>query len=551
MHTTIIIRKKTTRICTVLGICSFGLYTTACDSGELPGKEKEKATAELRFTASISDSPSIKSNHGSDIIETTAFPDGTHAFGMFVTREGGGALVTGSGDNMKLTLTKSAGSPDTWSQTDKNDGNLSLIAKHGESIDLTGYYPWTAAASASSVPFDLSGNMSDCTDLLYLSSPAGAQPVYDGTPVALNFSHAYCWVTVKLSKLIQKTDVFVKSVSIENSSGNLKRIVNKGAIDPKTGDLISNRATSGPLVVDCAAAPVDLPLSNTAIDPAVFNFLVPPFMATDVQDSDIVIRVTTNVSGADEVLSFPLNRVHLNNITNQYGFAKGMHNTYTIVYNNAAMILSLSNWQGVGIGDGNLGGTIGETPIEVSWTNNHNGLIPAADRVNLKKLDLADHRFHTYLGEVAENNNGAYVTLGAPSGTTSTVWTPVVTADYFYTKLKVARNNAAGGGDVPWKDKETGALLAKQACAEFREGGYTDWRLPRISEFFMIIYPAKGILIQGDYWSATEHSADECYYITSSVPVETTASWIPQHTSKAAGMYVRCVRDSDKPRGTI
>lgn len=551
MHTTIIIRKKTTRICTILGICSFGLYTTACDSGELPGKEKEKVTAELRFTASISDNLSTKSDHGSDIIETTAFPNGTHTFGMFVTREGGGALVTGSDDNMKLTLTKSAGSSDTWSQTDKNDGNLSLIANHGESVALTGYYPWTAGASATAVPFDLSGNMSDCPDLLYLSSPVGAQPVYDGTPVALNFSHAYCWVTVKLSKLTQKTDVFVKSVSIENSSGNLKRIVNKGAIDPKTGDQISNRATSGPLVVDCAAAPVDLPLSNTAIDPAVFNFLVPPFMATDVQDSDIVIRVTTNVLGADEVLSFPLNRVHLNNVTNQYGFAKGMHNTYTIVYNNAAMILSLADWQGVRIGDGNLGGTIGGTPIEVSWTNSHNAVVLVTERDQLKKLLVGDHTTHSYLGEVAENNNGAYRTIETPSGGLFVVWKPFVITEPFYTTLKVARNNAAGGGDVPWKDKETGTLMAKQVCAEFREGGFTDWRLPRISEFFMIVYPPQGILSQGDYWSATEHNADECYYVTSSVPPETTASWIPQHTSKTASMYVRCVRDSDKPRGTI
>lgn len=546
MHTDIIIKKRTTRICTVLSVCSLVLYTTACDSGEFPGKEKEPSTTELRFTASLSDSPSTKTINGSDITEGAIFPDGTHTFGMFITGEGGDELVAGSGDNMKLTLTKS-GSTETWSQTDKNDAPLSLVAKHGESINLTGYYPSTAVAgvSATSIPFDLSGDMSTCTDLLYLSSPVGAQQVYDATPIALNFSHAYCWVTINLSKLTNKNDVVVKSVRIENSYSDLKRIMNKGTINPKTGDVITG--TSGPLVIDCAT-PVSIPINNTT--PAVFNFLVPPFMSTDVKDSEIVIRIITEVSpGVDEVLSFPLNKVHLNNAGNKYGFEKGKHNTYNIVYNNAEMILSLSDWQGVWIGDGNLGGgTAGLTPIEVLFKNNS-----VAPDGELKKIAMGNHINHSYLGEVAENNNGTYVTIEVPTnGTIFTAWKPFVTTEPFYTKLKVARNEAAGGSPVPWKDEETGALTAKQACVEFREGGYTDWRLPRISEFYMLVYdtPINLRLPKDEYWSATEYSAEECYSVYLYTPVSSVVK-IPRHIPKKASMYVRCVRDSDKPNPMI
>lgn len=546
MHTDIIIKKRTTRIYTVLSVCSLVLYTTACDSGEFPGKEKDPLKTELRFTASISDSPSTKAVHGSDITEGAIFPDGTHPFGMFITGEGGGELVAGSGDNMKLTLTKS-GSTETWSQTDKNDAALSLVAKHGESINLSGYYPWTAGASSSSIPFDLSGDMSTCTDLLYLSSPAVAQPVYDATPIALNFSHAYCWVTINLSKLTQKNNVLVKSVRIENSSNNLKRVMNKGTINPKTGDVVTG--TSGPLVIDCAT-PVDIPLSNQGITPLAFNFLVPPFMRADVQDSEIIIRVTTQVSsGADEVLSFPLNRVHLNNTagTNQYGFEKGMHDTYNLVYNNGEMILSLSDWQGVWIGDSKLGeGTANVKPFEVPYKDN--GVAP---QQKLKRLARGNHINHTYLGEVAENNNGKYIKIAISDVTTLGAWEPYMTTEPFYEPLKVARNDAAGGSPVPWKDQETGVLAAKQACAEFREGGYTDWRLPRISELFMLIYdtPSGLRLLKDEYWSATEYDENECYTVSYLKPDAILKT--PRHIPKTASFYVRCVRDSDKPNPTI
>ena len=546
MYTDIIIRKRPTRICTFLSVCALGLYTTACDNRELPGEEKDPEKTELRFTASISDSPSTKAVHGSDIIGETTFPVGTNTFGMFITREDGTPLGTGSEDNMKLILTKSSGTGvDIWSQTDKNGTSLSLTAKLGENIRLTGYYPWTAGATATAVPFDLSGDMANCKDLLYLSSPVAETPtqVLDATPIALKFSHAYCWVTINLSKLTDKSDVKVKSISIENSYSGLKRIVNKGMIHPKTGEVVSGE--EGPLAINCN---VDLQQET----PSEFNFLVPSFMGEDVQDSDILIRITTQgTGGSDEILSFPLNKTHLNKTDDdKYGLEKGKHNTYNIVYNNSEMVLSLSNWQETWIEDSKIGAGTGGSAKTAEWTISHTGTIGTP-------LEAERYILHTYLGEVAEGNNGAYTTITpATPGTGSTlqgVWGSFASNVPLCKKLLVASKEAMGGAAVPWKDAETGVLVAKQACADFREGGYTDWRLPRVSEFAMLSYGNNQVnLTPKEYWSGTEYSGTECYSVYYKVVAPTVlVNWFPQVISKTASSYVRCVRDFDKPKPAL
>lgn len=538
MHTDMIIRKKTTRIWTIIGICSMGLYFTACDNAELPGKEKVPANVELRFAASIFDTPSTKTTNGPDIITGAAFPNGTHTFGMFLTYEAGDPVTTGSEDNMKSILTRGTG-PDVWTYTDKNDHSLSLTAKHGEKINITGYYPWMENATANSVPFDLTGDAATWKDLLYLSSPADAQQVLDATPIALTFSHAYCWVTVKLSKLTDKNEVPVKAVSIENSYNSLKGIMNKGTINPKTGDVING--TTGPITINCSPL-VNIPLEGIigGPTPSEFHFLVPSFMSPDIKDSDIVIRVTTETSGVTEVLSFPLTKAHLNSATNQYGFQKGMHNTYNIVYNNSEMILSLSGWQETSIEASTLGEGVAETPVSVE-------ILPSWG-MNVPKLEPTDHKYHSFLGEVAENNNGEYITLeisGDPA--LHTGWRPFLTKEPIYPKLMVARNLAGGGAPIPWKD-ETGVLTAKQACVDLRDGGYKDWRLPRVGELFFFAYQTPdAIKAKSDQlWSATEFDADNCYSTKRYL-----GSTFPAKASKKENLYVRCVRDYNKPDSTI
>ena len=543
-----IIRRTTTRIWTIISVCSLGVCTTACDSGELPGKKETPDNTELRFSASISDSTTTKA-YGAEMMEGTAFPNGTHTFGMFITNGTGSALATGSDDNMQSILTKSSSS-ESWEYKDKNSQTISsLQVKQGETVNITGYSPWVSGATVKDgVPFDLSGDATTWKDLLYLSSPTGSQSVTDGTPIALTFSHAFCWVTIKLSKLTTTDNVDVTAVSLENSTNSTNGIMVSGTINPKTGD-VNKGGTSGSLVIMCNSA-VKIPYIAGLSDlPAEFNFLVPSFMSTDMKDSDVVIRITTKVPGTisneTEVLSFPLSLTHMNYANGMYGFEKGKHNTYNVVYNNSEMVLSLSDWQEVTIAEEKLGeGTAGVTSPNVSFSSISGSFSGA------KPLKVGNHLLHNYLGEVAENNNGEYYTTEVSGDPALFVgWKPFLENVPFYPNLTIAKSFGAGGAMIPWKDAVTGALLAKQACIDLRDGGYKDWRLPRISELIFLAYSVtapSGMKNKADQlWSATEFDAEKCF----ATGKKTQDSFIlPVKSSKYDTNYVRCVRDTDKQK---
>lgn len=555
MQTDMTIKEKATRLCAMIGVSLSGIYLAACDNGELPAGGEGAAKVELRFSASISDSPSTKAGQPPQptITEGQAFSEGKHLFGMFVTREDETALADGSSDNMKSTLTVSS-SKQAWTHTDKTGVTpISLAVNNGENIIIKGYYPWTADTTVTAVPFNLSStNPQDWTDLLYLSSPTGSQNITDGmAPIPLVFSHAFCWVTINLLQLSPNNTVKVKAVNIGNAYTGQGTIVNRGALNLKTGKIVNS--VSGPLKIDMGSQPITLDAEGApGASAAVFNFLVPPVMSPNIKNSDIVIEVTTLEStGADtpeeeKVLTFPLSLTHLNQdnsgSTTLYGFRKGMHNTYHIVYNNLAMNFSLFGWQTVSIDEAKLGeGTANVTPTKINFFD----LWTGDPTVTPNKLEPNDHRYHTYLGEVAENNNGEYRDITTKNGKLGDRYEGAVTEEPFQPALEAASSLAAGGAQISWKDKETGTLLAKQACAELREGGYTDWRLPRISECYILNYPTN--LMGGkEYWSATEASATECYAVVK--VKEDGGDYWPKKFSKQESFYVRCVRDKNKPK---
>ena len=559
MQTYMTVREKATRLCALIGVCSLGIYLAACDNGELPAGGKGPAEVELCFSASISDSPATKAEQPPypTITQGNAFSENTtHTFGMFITREDGTALVDGSNDNMKSTLT----TQQEWKHFDKNDSPVSLLVNNGDKIKIAGYYPWSpkAGVSATAVPFDLSStDPKDWIDLLYLSSPTDLKQITDVTgPIALTFSHAFCWVTVNLLQLSPNNDVRVKAVNIGNAYAGQGTIINKGAIDLK-GKVVNS--TSGPLKIELAS-PITLDREGAlGATPAVFHFLVPPVMRTDIKNSDIVIEVTTLESAGsgatteEKVLTFPLSRSHLNSdAAGNYGFEKGKHNTYHIVYNNSAMNLSLSDWNMTTIAEAKLGeGTVNAKYVNRKFTGVPGGidyviLGLGSHQGKTFALTAGNHLYHSYLGEAAENNNGEYIpTLDTQDKSGYDVrWLDALIKEPVYPNIHIAENLAAGGARVPWKDEATGVLLAKQACVEFRDGGFSDWRLPRISECYMFSYNS-GLNIVTECWSGTEASDTKCYAM-----VKGKNEYWPQPYSKQELFYVRCVRDADKSKPT-
>lgn len=562
MQTDMIARKKANQLWVIIGVCSLGLSITACDNEMLSRNDKETAGAELRFDTSISDDPSTRAN-GASLIKGTTFPNGEHTFGMFITDGDGAPLVTGSDDNMRLTLTRATGVEDDWKHTNKNDKEmLSLSVNHGGVVNISGYYPWVEDASPEAVPFDLTGDPSTWTDLMYLTSPSDPVTVLDGKTIPLNFSHAYCWVKVVLSKLTDKNKVFVGAVSITNSNNDLKRIINRGKIDPKTGNVIPATSQAGSIMFKCPQ-PIEL-IINAADDtpgysPVEFNFLVPAFMSLDTKDFEIILQVTAKIgnAGAYEILSFPINKKFLNNVADGhggtlFGFQRGMCNKYDIIYNNSEMALSLASWGNATIPDKpntpnhQVGQQQQQDVISIIFDNQ--GQKPEAN-----KLSPSDHMNHDLLGEVADGNNGYCVEIDPvlnPSNVFE-AWESFLYAEPFNPSLQVSKTDAAGGRIVPWKDAETGVLRAKQACIDFKGGGYTDWRLPRLGELGMLAYFKKSgepELLQDGYWSATERSATEAFCIIRQKPGSTP---IPRVVDKTGRMSVRCVRDLQKPNPGI
>ena len=542
-----------------------GLCLTACDREEpLGGKPDEPGkpgSTELRFAAALEGNPSTKTIGKPDILTTTAFPlDGAYTFGMFITDDGGSGLPAGTESNMKTTLTRGASEgSDNWAHATSAGAAISPKADPAQSTNIPGHSPWITGATATSVPFDLTGGMDGKKELLYISSPGSPITMPDNGNIALTFSRAYCWVKVKLTKLSNLNAVKVKSVSIDNLHTNLKWIKNKGSINPKTGDVNTTGFTAGPLEVNCASV-VDVPLDGS-LDalPLEFDFLVPSFLDR-VKDGEIVIRITTE---DEKILTFPLAKNKLNGDDDTSsddicGFRKGWKNEYSIIYNNAAMILQLSDWQSYPV-SGTLGaGAEGYTPLRTDYVaggsgnakDYYNGIRPFGV-TNIGDTPNPDnHIFHTYLGEVANGNNGDYlvatINLG---GSIVDAWRATGSLERVNPKLMLARTWGAGGSPVPWKDPATGTLAARQACASLREGGYKDWRLPRINELYVINQrltdQGAGLSADLEYWSGTESGASAAWVLTKG----NSFRWLlPYPREKTIPLYVRCVRDATKPK---
>lgn len=530
-----IIHKQTEWIRMVIIMWSVGLCATSCDSGELLDEPQQPGSTELRFVAGLSVPQTTKAP---EIISGAAFPNGgTYTFGLFITDDQGGGLPDGTQTNMKSTLDK-AGAAETWSHATSGGAPITPKADPGKKIKITGYYPWVQGATDTRVPFDLSTGMEGQKDMLYLSSPSNTDinVLPSDGKVALTFSHVYTWVKINLSSLTQTPAVNVTSVSLGNKHSRLTWIKNKGTFNPGTGN-INGGATTGDLVVTFNQAqqlPYDGEVGKKPIE---LDFLVPPILSANIKDGDIVIRVTTQ---DDKVLMFPLNKIHLNNVSGKYGFQKGMKNTYDVVYNNAAMSLGLSGWQSQTITENELGGAEGYIP----WTVNYNDNFSSAyGVVSLNSTNI--HIYQTYLGEVAENNNGKYVSFtldtSQPEGGE---WTKVTKDEGAYPTIMISKKDAAGGALVPWKDAKTNVLVARQFCIDLREGGYKDWRLPRISELKVMVLASKltpagaSSLGYKYYWSGTESSAAECLGSFYQEQVN-----YPRSVNKSDVSSVRCIRE--------
>lgn len=155
-------------------------------------------------------------------------------------------------------------------------------------------------------------------------------------------------------------------------------------------------------------------------------------------------------------------------------------------------------------------------------------------------------RYNELLGEAKDNlyngltNGGLYRSVQ-----------DAFTREGPYAKLVIAPDNASEG--VAWRSttatapKKDRVLDAKQACWNYRGQGRSDWRLPRLSELYLLwlnrveINLSKGLTSLDDsanttYWTGTEGGQDDKAY---TINIDGVISL----QAKTTSCSVRCVRE--------
>ncbi|MCP9612467.1 DUF1566 domain-containing protein, partial [Coprobacter sp. LH1063] len=289
---------------------------------------------------------------------------------------------------------------------------------------------------------------------------------------------------------------------------------------------------------------------------------VPAFMSDTLKDETVVIALTVN--GKKKI--FSLRRNHLNHEQrggkDYYGFAKGYINTYNVVYDNTAMRLILSDWNTV-----NRDGDFGIPPTGVKGIR-MNGAEKMTNNSRWSDFPSTGyvtpaHLYESWLSTVALGNNGLYIDGLKKHTSKYPGWTEYAgdknvyqdeppSGDFFMTEQDVSTI------PVPWEGAD-GALIAKELCRKYRGGGFTNWRLPRASEFRVIVasysYYVNEIweklkfgssLDTETFWMATEASPTTAWtaYASTINYYPNRLVYLYARDKKTTLANVRCVRDN-------
>ncbi|MCP9612942.1 fimbrillin family protein [Coprobacter tertius] len=413
-------------------------------------------------------------------------------------------------------------------------------------------------------PFDFRGNLKDDViqqDYLYCDTTYVVPS--NEKPIELKMKHAFAHIRINVTKSLDKDTHTLSQVALDNMGDVwIKR---KGYIDPATGDTVSGaahpelRSQAGPL----SYSGLNVALSSTTKQ--TYDFFVPAFMSDTLKDETVVIALTVN--GKKKI--FPLRRNHLNhearNGKDYYGFAQGYINTYDVVYDNTAMRLILTDWNTV-----NRDGDFGIPPTGVKGIRLNGSDMTSNSMWNTYPTwgFAPSGTYDSWLSTVALGNNGIYIdgtkritsmysdTWKTYAGDVNVYEDEKPVMDFFMTQENVSTI------PVPWEGSD-GALIAKELCRKYRGGGFTNWRLPRASEWRMLVASQgfhSGVwnslnLESGNegsvtetFWSATEAEAAKAWTAYaqrfSNRPV--IRIYLDARDKKTTLASVRCVRDTKK-----
>lgn len=553
-------RKKYDLSGAIIVVSCILLLAGACEDSDRIEMETQTKNVLLDFNASTSNTVTA-GTRSPDMVE--GFSKNSYKFGLSVTKNGN-ATIPGSDDMTAIMSRPNAGSPWSWEFRDNLNNPLIPRGPSGKPLKIKAYYydvpssdngQIVATAFTDGIPFDFTQtNNPKQKEILYNTNTSYTIPPIDADKVIipLQFQHAYSWISIRVTKYVDKGDFKLSGVSLDNLSGDW--IKNKGKIDVETG-LAMQGATAG--LIGETRSPETLPVNpDFAI---TYDFLVPSFMDAGVKDEDIAI--TLMINGHQEV--FPLDRSHLNQDGDKYGFRQGYYSIYNLEFNNSSLNMRLINWTSTTI-NGNLG-TTQSFPTNFSRIDYNTASQGGLFWSQLNKgtfLSLGTHPYDNYLTTVSYGGNGEYVPARPK---------PVTQGDAIYDDDE---NVAAKEGvypyfemttqdisvePVPWED-ENGRLVAKELCRQYNGGGNHDWRLPRASElrtlFLSLVYNSGRIELfnlgfreaagnlEKLYWTGTEVNENDAwavYYYNQDDGSHRGPMISTQ--DKRTKLSVRCIRD--------
>lgn len=530
------------------------LLSGSCDNNSFPGDDDGSDTdpVSLQFSTSVekllstADTRAINLNGG--VIEGSTFPQGDSRIGMFITRNSlpDSNVFPGSADNMQAILTRNADGTESWAYTQK-DGTTPATPKSyvGKNIQVVAYWPYNQDATASGIPFDfrnVTGGVQ--TELLYNKKERQKIKIAPGGQIPLEFAHAYSWITLRIHKSVDLGQIKVSSASVVNQSGAW--IKNKGMINPATGYPTEDSEAGD--ITDATAKEL-----TAYIYGATYDFLVPAFISGSVTDGNVGFKLL--VEGKETI--FELKREYLNELVEngvtKYGFRQGYKNSYELVYDNLTMSLQLRSWTVVKP-EGDIGVPTIPDDNYKGWMFDYKNINPAL--VSDFAKPISTHLYETYFSDGDRGNNGTYTAMWGIGNSQEESFKWVWNQEPPRSPIEFAMNDVLAT-PVQWRD-QNGRLVAKQLCKNYREGGYSNWRLPRMAEWYMferriktnydyLYYPqqyAGEVPGQHWYWSGTESmgTSVEVIKLTTSQNDINIEGDILIHTSKA---MVRCVRDVD------
>lgn len=565
-------KKKQSLFQVIILVSCISLLAGACENNDRIEMESQTKNVPLNFDASIMNTAVAETRGVNQIV---GFFGGTHDFGMSITKDNGTKSEVFEGSaNLKATMAEKAPGGWDWSFIRKSDNEkVTPVAPEGKPLKIIAYYPYTDGDDilSNGIPFDFTEvNNPVQEELLYnintqymIDPSGGAQnPV-----ISLKFRHAYTWITIEVTKYVDKGTFNLSSLNIDNLSG--KWIKNSGRINPETGYPMDG-AIAGPIGEDIVPKPLSVGT------PIKFDFFVPSFMDPSIKSNDIAI--TMNIEGHKEV--FLMKKEHLNNDGDAYGFRQGYHNTYKLVFNNSSLQLFLTDWTSTQI-SGDFGGDVTspsnyvkldmikpEPGKSYSWASYFDGTTTIYYPQKFQTLDPTNHDFESYITTVSYGGNGEYVPakpISQPSNQNAAKVSDdenVATMEHVYPLIEMTTENISLE-PVPWQD-ENGNLTAKELCRRYRGGSHTNWRLPRASElrgvFTLLMNNAgantqlaklnfKGNALYSIYWTGTEESEDNAwsmyYYEVSGSGLENLRKRGPviSPLDKRSKAYVRCIRE--------